>query len=101
MMVYTRSFASLLLPPPAPHLFFSKHQLTSFILDLIGNITVIVPPTHNFGPALHWTYVASLNKRVCSVDLEIQVIFGNKGDNLTFKSLVNGKAIGSARIEFA
>jgi hypothetical protein len=31
---------------------------------------------------------------------EIQVVFGDKGNNLTFKNIVNGNVVSTANIEF-
>lgn len=31
---------------------------------------------------------------------EMEVVFGNKGDNLTYRDIVNGEVVGTATIQF-
>ena len=42
----------------------------------------------------------ALGKTVHQMSYEIQVVFGDKGNNLTFKAVMNGKVVSTADIEF-
>ncbi len=54
----------------------------------------------DYGPKAELAYNARLGKLVYMFPHKVQVRFGDKGDNLTFRDLVDGKIISTAVIEF-
>ena len=80
----------------------SFFELTVNCPDMIGIVSVAISPPHNFGKAWVSTYVPELKKHVQKIDVEVQAVFGNKGNNLTFRCLINGKILDShtTKIEY-
>lgn len=67
----------------------------------MGNVISSFPMDFDFGPSAKSVYNTKLKKMVHQFEAEIQVRFGDKGSNLTFKDLVNGEVKSSASIEFS
>ena len=54
----------------------------------------------DFGDKAESTYNTRLGKTVYQMNFQVQVRFGDKGENLQFRTLFNGKALSKAIIEF-
>ena len=69
-------------------------------VDQIGSIVSTFDEDFDFGLNTELTYNTTLKETVHQLVHEVQVVFGNKGDNLTFRNTVGGKVISTADIEF-
>jgi len=67
---------------------------------MVGSIVSTLSAHFNFGNALKFKQNSRKRKAVAYITLEVQVIFGTKGDNLRFQLLVNGRVSGTSQIEF-
>lgn len=69
----------------------------------MGNIVSKLEKDFDFGPDTQSTWNARLGRTVYRFPQELQVRFGNKGDNLTFQNIVgrNLKVNSTAVIEFS
>jgi hypothetical protein len=54
----------------------------------------------DYGASSKSKYNSGLKKFVHQFSYNVQVRFGDKGDNLTFRNLVNGEVVSTAVIEF-
>ncbi|KAH9223806.1 Hsp70 family protein-like protein [Leptodontidium sp. 2 PMI_412] len=70
-------------------------------VEEVGIVTSRFPKNFDFGPSAQSVYNTKLKKMIHQFKAEIQVRFGDKGSNLTFKDLVNGEVKSSASIEFS
>jgi len=58
------------------------------------------PANFNFGPGVESKFNERLGRQVYQFSYQTQVVFGSKGSNLTFKTVVNGTVISTADIVF-
>ena len=56
--------------------------------------------TFYFGPNVRSAYKAGLGKTVYKFSFQVEVRFGDKGENLRFNNLVEGKMVSQAVIKF-
>ncbi|KAH8587066.1 Hsp70 family protein-like protein [Bisporella sp. PMI_857] len=68
--------------------------------DKVGVIKSIFPPSFDYGTQTESRFNTKLGKLVHEFRHEIQVVFGGKGSNLTFKNIVAGKVVSAADIQF-
>lgn len=59
------------------------------------------PADFNFGDSLRSIWNSKLQKNIHEADYKIEVVFGNQGDNLTIRTLINDQVQGTATIEYA
>jgi hypothetical protein len=69
-------------------------------VDHVGSIASTFDADFDFGTSTQCRYNNKTKKIVHQFSYDVQVRFGDKGDNLTFKSIVNGQEAGSANIKF-
>ncbi|TGO59243.1 hypothetical protein BOTNAR_0166g00110 [Botryotinia narcissicola] len=69
-------------------------------VEKVGEIQSTLDSSFNFGKNLHMQFNAQLGCRVQGIYFQQQIIFGNKGDNLTFKCLIGGKEICKSTMNF-
>ncbi len=62
---------------------------------------MILPTNIELGSALRQRFNSRLGSMVHKIDLQVQVVFGNKGDNLLVRTMVNGGVRGNTTIEFS
>jgi hypothetical protein len=67
---------------------------------VVGRIVARLPAEFDYGDALFTRFNARTKQTCYGVRFQVQVVFGNKGDNLTYRVIVNGKVSGTAHIEF-
>jgi hypothetical protein len=77
-----------------------KLRLTVIGVEEVGGITSKFEKDFDFGPSLRTTYNARLGRNVEQFSHQLQVRFGDKGANLQFRNLLNGKVVDEAVIEF-
>jgi len=69
-------------------------------VDKVGTIKTTFPANFDYGPKKESKYNSTLGKDIHEFSYEIQVVFGSKGSNLTFKTVVDGNVVSTADIEF-
>jgi hypothetical protein len=69
-------------------------------VEKVGSVVSTFDKDFDYGPNTELTYNARLGKFVHQFPYDVQVRFGDKGDNLTFRNVVDGKVISTAVIEF-
>ncbi len=69
-------------------------------VELVGVIKTKFPANFDFGTAVRSKFNSRLGKQVYEFSFETQVVFGSKGNNLTFKTVVDGKVVSTADIVF-
>lgn len=69
-------------------------------MDRVGIVESTFNADFDFGKSTRYRYHQKDKRTVHQFDFDVQVRFGNKGDNLTFKSIANGQEAGSANIKF-
>ncbi|TVY34708.1 Chaperone protein DnaK [Lachnellula subtilissima] len=69
-------------------------------VDKVGIIKTTFPANFDYGPEKESKYNPKLGKFIHKFSFEIQVVFGSKGSNLTFKTVVDGNVVSTADIEF-
>ncbi|THV47569.1 hypothetical protein BGAL_0302g00120 [Botrytis galanthina] len=69
-------------------------------VEKVGEIQSTLDSSFNFGENLQMQFNAQLGRRVQKIFFQQQIIFGNKGDNLTFKCLIGGKEICKSTMNF-
>jgi hypothetical protein len=78
----------------------SMAELIILGVDEVGSIVASFDRNYDFGPNIRSTYSFKLGKIVYKFPHQLQVRFGNKGENLQFKILVEGRVVSEAVIEF-
>jgi len=58
------------------------------------------PANFDFGTEIKSKFNSKLGRQVHEFSYQTQVVFGTKGSNLTFKTVVNGRVISTADIVF-
>lgn len=66
----------------------------------MGEIKSTFPRGFNFGRSSESNFNARLGKLIHQYRHDVEIIFGNKGENLTYRDVVNGEVVGSATIQF-
>jgi hypothetical protein len=69
-------------------------------VDRVGSIASTFDADFDFGTSTQCRYNNKNKEIVHQFSYNLQVRFGDKGDNLTFKSIVNDQEAGSASIKF-
>jgi len=69
-------------------------------VERIGTIESVFDKDFDFGHSARSRYNSTLGKTVHGYDFEVEIVFGNKGGNLTFRCLVDGKETASAVLKF-
>jgi hypothetical protein len=69
-------------------------------VEKVGVIVTRFPASFDFGIAIKSTTNPISGERIHQFSYETQVVFGSKGSNLTFKTVVNGKVVSTADILF-
>jgi hypothetical protein len=69
-------------------------------VDVVGIIKTTFPANFDYGPGKKSKYSSKYGKYIHKFSFEIQVVFGGKGSNLTFKTVVDGNVVSTADIEF-
>lgn len=69
-------------------------------VELVGKIVTKFPADFDYGSSLKSRYNAARGKTFHQFLFDLQVVFGNVGDNLSFQTLVNGKVQGKAEMDF-
>ncbi|KAJ8060112.1 hypothetical protein OCU04_011722 [Sclerotinia nivalis] len=69
-------------------------------IEIVGDIQSILSNNFDFGENIRQKYNAQLGRLIYEVDFQQQIVFGNKGDNLTFSWLVGGKEICKSDMKF-
>jgi hypothetical protein len=69
-------------------------------VDHVGSIESTFGADFYFGTSTECRYNNKTKEFVHQFSHDVQVRFGDKGDNLTFKDIVNGQEAGSAIIKF-
>lgn len=67
---------------------------------MVGVIKTRLPADFDFGAGIYSSFNSRLGKHVHQFSYQTQVVFGSKGSNLTFKTVVNGTVISTADIVF-
>ena len=70
-------------------------------VEAVGRIISNYDRNFDFGPNIKSHYSAKLGKTVFRFPFQVQVRFGDKGDNLQFRNLVKGLVVSEAVIEFS
>jgi hypothetical protein len=66
----------------------------------VGSIVSAFNDDFDYGPYTDSAYNARLGKMIYRFPYELQIRFGDKGDNLKFRNLVNGEVMSTAVMEF-
>ena len=69
-------------------------------VEKVGVIKTRFPANFDFGAAIKSKVNPISGKKIQKFSYETQVVFGSKGNNLTFKTVVNGKVVSTADIVF-
>ena len=69
-------------------------------VEKVGVIKSRFPANFDFGSGTKTEFNLKLGRLVHEFSYEVQVVFGSKGSNLTFKNVVGGRVISTADIEF-
>jgi hypothetical protein len=69
-------------------------------VEKVGTILSAFEENFDYGDKGESTYNVRLGKNVYRMNFQVQVRFGDKGENLQFRTLFNGKAVSKAIIEF-
>ncbi|PMD34535.1 Hsp70 family protein-like protein [Hyaloscypha variabilis F] len=69
-------------------------------VEQVGTIKGRLPANFDYGHHATTVFNTKLGRDVHEFSVEIEVVFGGRGNNLTFKNLVGGKVISTADIEF-
>ena len=66
----------------------------------MGDINSTFPRGFDFGSSSKSNFNARLEKTFYKFSHEVEVMFGNKGENLTCRDVLNGQVVGAATIQF-
>ena len=66
----------------------------------MGQVYSSFPKNFEFGEISESAFNTRLNKTIYHFSHEVEVVFGNKGENLTCRNIVNGKVVGTATVQF-
>ncbi|PQE13104.1 Hsp70 family protein [Rutstroemia sp. NJR-2017a BBW] len=69
-------------------------------VEHVGDIEAILSRDHQFGQDTQERYNAKLKRSVHQLSIQNEVVLGNKGDNLTFRSLIDSKEVSNSVIRF-
>lgn len=69
-------------------------------VEIVGSIRSHLGGNFDFGENIEQQYNAQLGRQVQAISLQQQILFGNKGDNLTFSCLIGGKEICKSDMSF-
>ncbi|KAH6672241.1 Hsp70 family protein-like protein [Halenospora varia] len=69
-------------------------------VEEVGSIASVFPADFNYGLSATSKYSTKLHETLHRLSFQVQIRFGDKGENLTFKNLVDGKTVSTAVIEF-
>lgn len=66
----------------------------------MGNVFSTFPRRFDFGRSSEAKFNTRFNKTIYRFSHEVEVTFGNKGENLTCRDVLNGQVVGTATIQF-
>jgi len=66
----------------------------------VGSIVSTFDEDFDYGPHTESTYNNRLGEMIYQFPYELQIRFGDKGNNLKFRNLVNGEVMSTAVMEF-
>lgn len=66
----------------------------------VGDVCSTFPREFDYGRSSKSNFNARLKKTIYNFSHEVEVVFGNKGENLTCRDVLNGQVVGSATIRF-
>ncbi|KAM0129318.1 hypothetical protein ACHAP3_007821 [Botrytis cinerea] len=69
-------------------------------IERVGEIQSSLGKSFNFGNNIQTQFNHRLGRQVQRITFQQQIVFGNKGDNLTFKCLIGGKEICKSAMNF-
>ncbi|KAF8853277.1 Hsp70 family protein-like protein [Acephala macrosclerotiorum] len=69
-------------------------------VEVIGRIDTKFPANFDFGEALESTFNPRLRRTVYRIAFKVEVIFGDRGENLKFRTSINGVVGGSTQVIF-
>ncbi|KAM0183762.1 hypothetical protein ACHAPF_000206 [Botrytis cinerea] len=69
-------------------------------IERVGEIQSNLGKSFNFGNNIQTQFNHRLGRQVQRITFQQQIVFGNKGDNLTFKCLIGGKEICKSAMNF-
>ena len=69
-------------------------------VDEVGVIKSTFGANFDYGPRTQCKFNSKGGRILHYFSFEIQVVFGGKGSNLTFKNIVDGNVVSTADIEF-
>jgi hypothetical protein len=69
-------------------------------VEKVGVIKTRFPASYDFGTGIKSKVNPVSGKQIHEFSFETQVVFGSKGSNLTFKTVVNGNVVSTADIVF-
>jgi hypothetical protein len=69
-------------------------------IQRVGTVNSTFERGFDLGKSIESKYDEKKNKFLHQITFKVQVKFGNKGDNLSFASVLNGVETGSASIKF-
>ncbi|TVY15153.1 hypothetical protein LARI1_G006422 [Lachnellula arida] len=69
-------------------------------IEIVGVIKTRLPANFDFGARLYSEFNSRLGRHVPQFSYQTQVVFGSKGSNLTFKTIVNDIVVSTAEIVF-
>jgi len=67
---------------------------------MVGKIVSTFPSGFDFGQSSESKFNTRFNKTIYQFSHKVEVMFGNKGENLTYKDLFNGQVVGTATIQY-
>jgi hypothetical protein len=69
-------------------------------VEMVGVIKTRFPADFDLGTGIKSKFNSESGRQVREFSYQTQIVFGSKGSNLTFKTVVNGMVISSADIVF-
>ncbi|KIN04334.1 hypothetical protein OIDMADRAFT_159767 [Oidiodendron maius Zn] len=66
----------------------------------VGDVCSTFPRGFDFGQSSESNFNARLKETIYNFSHEVEIMFGNKGENLTCRDVLNGKVVGTATIQF-
>jgi hypothetical protein len=69
-------------------------------VEMVGVIKTRIPANFDLGTGVKSKFNSKSGKQVHELSYQTQVVFGSKGSNLTFKTVINGMVISTADIVF-
>ncbi|KAH7411293.1 Hsp70 family protein-like protein [Cadophora sp. MPI-SDFR-AT-0126] len=78
----------------------APEYMTDSSVEEIGSIVSRFAADFDLGPSASSRYNEVLEKTIHRFEHQVQIKFGNKGENLTCQDVINGEVVSTAKIEF-